>query len=334
MGALRTLIKNKFFSFIKQSHPSPKAYGKSIQAPSPREGWGGLKYYVMSFIRLGDYNRMTVVRLVDFGVYLDGGDEGEVLLPARYVPDGVQEGDELDVFVYLDSEERLVATTQTPLARVGDFAYLEVAWVNEYGAFLDWGLMKDLFCPFREQKMRMEKGRGYIVHVHLDNESYRIVASAKVEHYFDTSFPPYSHGDEVDLLVWQKTDLGFKVIIDNRFPGLIYANQVFRDIRTGDRLTGYIDNVREDGKIDVMLQPTGWRMTKGLGDAVMEYLYSNGGVCTLTDKSPAEDIYQEFHASKKSYKKAIGDLYKRRLITLEPGCIRLVGNPGKGKRNK
>ncbi len=277
---------------------------------------------------------MTVVRLVDFGVYLDGGDEGEVLLPARYVPDGVQEGDELDVFVYLDSEERLVATTQTPLARVGDFAYLEVAWVNEYGAFLDWGLMKDLFCPFREQKMRMEKGRGYIVHVHLDNESYRIVASAKVEHYFDTSFPPYSHGDEVDLLVWQKTDLGFKVIIDNRFPGLIYANQVFRDIRTGDRLTGYIDNVREDGKIDVMLQPTGWRMTKGLGDAVMEYLYSNGGVCTLTDKSPAEDIYQEFHASKKSYKKAIGDLYKRRLITLEPGCIRLVGNPGKGKRNK
>ena len=277
----------------------------------------------MSFIRLGDYNRMTVVKSVDFGLYLDGGDEGEVLLPARYVPDGCKEGDEIEVFVYLDSEERLVATTQTPKARVGDFAFLTVSWVNEYGAFLDWGLMKDLFCPFREQKMKMEKGKGYIVHVHLDNESHRIVASAKVEHYFDPSFPPYRHGDEVDLLVWQKTDLGFKVIIDNRFPGLVYGNQVFRQIHTGDRLTGYIDMVREDGKVDVMLQPTGWRMTKETADIILDYMESHGGTCPLTDKSPAEDIYQQFQVSKKSYKKAIGDLYKRRLITIEDDCIRL-----------
>lgn len=277
----------------------------------------------MSFIRLGDYNRMTVVKSVDFGLYLDGGDEGEVLLPARYVPDGCKEGDEIEVFVYLDSEERLVATTQTPKARVGDFAFLTVSWVNEYGAFLDWGLMKDLFCPFREQKMKMEKGKGYIVHVHLDNESHRIVASAKVEHYFDPSFPPYRHGDEVDLLVWQKTDLGFKVIIDNRFPGLVYGNQVFRQIHTGDRLTGYIDMVREDGKVDVMLQPTGWRMTKETADIILDYMESHGGTCPLTDKSPAEDIYQQFQVSKKSYKKAVGDLYKRRLITIEDDCIRL-----------
>ena len=277
----------------------------------------------MSFIRLGDYNRMTVVKSVDFGLYLDGGDEGEVLLPARYVPDGCKEGDEIEVFVYLDSEERLVATTQTPKARVGDFAFLTVSWVNEYGAFLDWGLMKDLFCPFREQKMKMEKDKGYIVHVHLDNESHRIVASAKVEHYFDLSFPPYRHGDEVDLLVWQKTDLGFKVIIDNRFPGLVYGNQVFRQIHTGDRLTGYIDMVREDGKIDVMLQPTGWRMTKETADIILDYMESHGGTCPLTDKSPAEDIYQQFQVSKKSYKKAVGDLYKRRLITIEDDCIRL-----------
>ena len=277
----------------------------------------------MSFIRLGDYNRMTVVKSVDFGLYLDGGDEGEVLLPARYVPDGCKEGDEIEVFVYLDSEERLVATTQTPKARVGDFAFLTVSWVNEYGAFLDWGLMKDLFCPFREQKMKMEKGKGYIVHVHLDNESHRIVASAKVEHYFDPSFPPYRHGDEVDLLVWQKTDLGFKVIIDNRFPGLVYGNQVFRQIHTGDRLTGYIDMVREDGKVDVKLQPTGWRMTKETADIILDYMESHGGTCPLTDKSPAEDIYQQFQVSKKSYKKAIGDLYKRRLITIEDDCIRL-----------
>ena len=288
----------------------------------------------MDFIRLGDYNRMTVVREVDFGVYLDGGEEGDVLLPARYVPDGCKEGDELDVFVYLDNEERLVATTQTPLAKVGDFACLEVAWVNEYGAFLNWGLMKDLCCPFREQKMKMEKGKRYIVHVHLDDESYRIVASAKVEHYFDTSFPPYKSGDEVDLLVWQKTDLGFKVIVDNRYPGLVYGNQVFKDIRTGDRMPGYIDTVREDGKLDVMLQPTGWRMTKNLADVIMEYLYSNGGVCLLTDKSPADDIYQAFHVSKKNYKKAIGDLYKRRLITIGDDSIRLVVDAPKKRSGK
>lgn len=283
----------------------------------------------MDFIRLGDYNRMTVVKTVDFGVYLDGGEEGEVLLPARYVPDGCKEGDELEVFVYLDNEERLVATTQTPLAKVGDFACLEVSWVNEYGAFLNWGLMKDLFCPFREQKMKMEKGKSYIVHVHIDNESHRIVASAKVERYFDPSFPPYRYGDEVSLLVWQKTDLGFKVIVDNRYAGLVYSNQIFREIRTGDRMKGYIEAVREDGKIDVMLQPTGWRMTKETADVLLDYLETHQGVCRLTDKSPAEDIYQAFQVSKKSYKKAVGDLYKRRLITIEEDCIRL--NKG-GKR--
>ena len=283
----------------------------------------------MDFIRLGDYNRMTVVKTVDFGVYLDGGEEGEVLLPARYVPDGCKEGDELEVFVYLDNEERLVATTQTPLAKVGDFACLEVSWVNEYGAFLNWGLMKDLFCPFREQKMKMEKGKRYIVHVHIDHESHRIVASAKVERYFDPSFPPYRYGDETDLLVWQKTDLGFKVIVDNRYAGLVYSNQIFREIRTGDRMKGYIEAVREDGKIDVMLQPTGWRMTKETADVLLDYLETHQGVCRLTDKSPAEDIYQAFQVSKKSYKKAVGDLYKRRLITIEEDCIRL--NKG-GKR--
>ena len=283
----------------------------------------------MDFIRLGDYNRMTVVKTVDFGVYLDGGEEGEVLLPARYVPDGCKEGDELEVFVYLDNEERRVATTQTPLAKVGDFACLEVSWVNEYGAFLNWGLMKDLFCPFREQKMKMEKGKRYIVHVHIDHESHRIVASAKVERYFDPSFPPYRYGDEVSLLVWQKTDLGFKVIVDNRYAGLVYSNQIFREIRTGDRMKGYIEAVREDGKIDVMLQPTGWRMTKETADVLLDYLETHQGVCRLTDKSPAEDIYQAFQVSKKSYKKAVGDLYKRRLITIEEDCIRL--NKG-GKR--
>ena len=173
-------------------------------------------------IELGKMNRLRVVKAVDFGMYLDGGDAGEILLPARYVPEGCSVGDELDVFLYLDSEERLVATTQTPLAQVGDFAYLQVAWVNNYGAFLDWGLMKDLFVPFREQKLKMQRGQSYIVHLHIDEESYRLMASAKVEHYLSDEMPPYSEGDEVQVLVWQKTDLGFKVIVDNRFSGLVY----------------------------------------------------------------------------------------------------------------
>lgn len=259
---------------------------------------------------------MTVVKRVDFGMYLDGGDEGEILLPERYVPEGCKVGDELDVFVYLDNEERPVATTLKPLAKVGDFAFLEVAWVNEYGAFLNWGLMKDLFCPFREQKMRMERGKSYIVHVHLDKESYRVMASAKIERYFDDEPPAYKSGDEVDLLVWQKTELGFKVIIDNRYPGLAYKDMIFKEIHTGDRMKGYISAVRPDGKIDVTLQPTGRKMTAGFSEALLQYIKDNGGVCRFTDKSAAEDIYREFKVSKKNFKKAVGDLYKRRLITI------------------
>ncbi len=278
----------------------------------------------MNSVRLGEYNLLKVVKKVDFGMYLDGGDEGEILLPARYVPEGCKEGDELNVFIYLDIDERLVATTLKPLAKVGDFAYLEVAWVNEYGAFLNWGLMKDLFCPFREQKMKMEKGQSYIVHVHLDDDSYRIVASAKVEHYLCTDVPEYNHGQEVDLLIWQKTDLGFKVIIDNMYPGLVYKDQIFKDIHTGDRMKGYIDVVRTDNKIDVMLQPTGRQKNESLSDVRLQYLKSHDGICELTDKSPAEDIYSRFNVSKKNYKKAIGDLYKRRLITINDDCIRLV----------
>lgn len=278
----------------------------------------------MDFIKLGDYNLMKVVKRVDFGMYLDGGDEGEVLLPLRYVPDGCKVGDEVEVFIYLDADERLVATTQKPFAKVGDFAFLEVSWVNEYGAFLNWGLMKDLFCPFREQKMKMVRGKGYIVHVHIDRESYRIVASAKIERYLSNDVLPYKSGDEVNLLVWQKTDLGFKVIIDNQYSGLVYKDQIFRDIHTGDRMKGYISTVRDDGKIDVTLQPTGRQMTADFSNVLLRYLESHGGVCRFTDKSPAEDIYNEFNVSKKNFKKAVGDLYKRRLITLNADSIMLA----------
>lgn len=278
----------------------------------------------MKRIKLGEYNRLTIVKAVDFGLYLDGGDEGEILLPSRYVPKDCRIGDELDVFIYLDNEERIVATTQKPLAKVGDFAYLEVSWVNEYGAFLHWGPLKDLFCPFREQKMRMEIGESYIVFVYIDRESYRIAASAKIEHYLQKDTPPYTIGTETDLLIWQKTDLGFKVIIDNRYQGLVYEDQIFKRIHTGDRMKGYISRVREDGKLDVTLQPLGYQQARAFSDTLLQYLKNNGGFCDLGDKSDAEDIKRRFQVSKKTFKKAVGDLYKRCLIVLDEQGIRLV----------
>ncbi|MCD8319104.1 MAG: S1-like domain-containing RNA-binding protein [Paraprevotella sp.] len=275
-------------------------------------------------IKLGKTNRLTVVKAVDFGMYLDGGYAGEILLPLRYVPEGCRVGDELDVFLYLDSEERLVATTLKPLAEVGDFACLQVAWVNQFGAFLDWGLMKDLFVPFREQKMKMQKGNRYIVHVHIDEDSYRIVASAKVEHYLSDETPSYHAGDEVQILVWQKTDLGFKVIVDNRFPGLIYGNEIFRSLSMGERLTAYVKQIRPDGKIDITLQKPGQDGVTDFSAVLLAHLRRHCGKTTLGDKSPAEEIYAVFGVSKKVFKKAVGDLYKKRLIEIADDGIRLV----------
>ena len=284
----------------------------------------------MNKIKLGDYNRLEIVKEVDFGLYLDGGSEGDILLPRRYVPEDYRIGEMIDVFVYLDQEERPVATTEKPLAKVGDFAYLECAWVNEYGAFLNWGLMKDVFCPFHEQKKRMEIGNSYIVHLHIDEESYRIVASAKVEHFLCKNFPQYAKGQEVDLLVWQKTNLGFKVLIDDKYAGLAYEDQIFKHVQTGDRMKGYIGNVRRDGKIDVTLQPVGFLQAQGFADTLLAYMKEHGGMCDLGDKSAAEEIKRRFQVSKKVYKKAVGDLYKRRLITLSDDGIRLVNGKQKG----
>lgn len=241
-----------------------------------------------------------------------------------YVPSGCRPGDVLDVFLYLDSEERIVATTQTPLAMVGDFAYLQVAWVNNFGAFLDWGLMKDLFVPFREQKTKMQKGQSYIVHLHVDEESYRIMASAKVERYLDKDMPPYRPGEEVDILVWTKTDLGYKVIVDNRYAGLVYDSELFRSLYVGNRMKGYIKQVRPDGKIDVSLQKPGQEAVADFSDVLLEHLRMNGGRTSFCDKSPAEEIYAVFGVSKKVFKKAVGDLYKRRLIAIGDDGLRML----------
>ena len=275
-------------------------------------------------IELGKFNTLEVVKEVDFGVYLDGGEEGEILLPARYVPEDCKPGDELNVFIYLDNEERLVATTLTPLVQVGQFACLEVAWVNEYGAFLNWGLMKDLFVPFREQKMKMQVGKKYVIHAHLDDESYRIVASAKVDRYLSKETAAYEPGQEVDILIWQKTDLGFKAIIDNLYSGLLYEGEIFQPLRTGMTLKAYVKQVREDGKIDLMLQKPGFEKIDDFSKTLLDYIREHGGRTPLNDKSPAEDIYNEFEVSKKTFKKAVGDLYKKHLIVLQADGIVLA----------
>ena len=279
----------------------------------------------MERLKLGQKNKLKAAWKVDFGMYLEGGGyEGKILLPERYVPEDLEVGDEIEVFLYLDNEERLVATTLEPKAMVGDFAYLEVAWVNEYGAFLDWGLMKDLFCPFREQKRRMQQGQSYIVHVHIDEESYRIMASAKVEKFLKPLPQEYNEGQEVQLLVWQKTDLGFKVIIDNGYAGLLYDTQIFRSLHTGDRIKGYISNIRPDGKVDCILQKTGREHTENFSARLLRYLETQGGRCRLGDKSSAEEIKEQFGVSKRTYKQAVGDLYKKRLIRITDNGIELL----------
>lgn len=275
-------------------------------------------------VELGKYNQLEVVKEVDFGLYLDGGDDGEILLPARYVPQGCKVGDMLNVFIYLDIDERLVATTLEPLVQVGEFACLEVAWVNEFGAFLNWGLMKDLFVPFREQKMKMQKGRKYVVHAHVDEDSYRIMASAKVERYLSKEHPEYRPGDEVNILIWQKTDLGFKAIVENQFSGLIYQNEIFSPVETGMKLKAYVKQVREDGKIDLRLQKSGAKKVDDFSEILLQYIKEHDGYTELNDKSAAELIYDTFGVSKKTFKKAVGDLYKKHLVVLEEAGIRLA----------
>lgn len=276
-------------------------------------------------IQLGKRNDMKVLRMVDFGAYLDAGDIGEILLPNRYVPEGCKVGDEVNVFVYLDSEERLVATTQKSLVEVNHFACLEVKWVNEHGAFLDWGLMKDLFCPFKEQKQKMQVGYKYVVYAYIDAVTYRIVASAKLEKFISNERPPYSKGDEVDIIVCQRTDLGFKVIVDEKFYGMLFDKDVFKPLRKGDRMKAYIKQVRPDDKIDVVLQnESGRELVEGFAERLLQELFaSEGGCLPYHDKTDADEIYRAFGVSKKTFKRAVGDLYKRNLITLSDSGIEL-----------
>lgn len=275
-------------------------------------------------VEIGKYNILKIVKDLDFGVYLDGGDDLEILLPARYVPRNVKPGDEVEVFIYHDNEGRIIATTAKPLAIVGEFQWMECKSVNDMGAFLEWGLMKDLLVPFREQKMPMREGKWYLVYVHLDHVTKRIVASARVDKFLDNIPPVYEFNQEVDLLVADETEIGYKVIINNLHWGLVYHNEIYRRLERGEHLKGYIKEVREDEKIDVSLTRLGYEKVEGIAGIILDALKVQNGFLPVHDKSPAEEIYSLFGCSKKSFKQAIGALYKKKLISIEPTGIRLI----------
>ena len=273
---------------------------------------------------IGKYNTLKIVKFTDFGVYLDGSELGEILLPRRYVRGDLRPGDRVDIFLYLDSEDRLVATTEKPLAVVGEFAYLKVKAVNEVGAFLDWGLPKDLLVPFREQRMPMAEGRSYFVFLYLDGATRRIVASARLNKFIDPAPPAYAEEQTVSLLIVKRTELGFSAIIDNAHWGVLYENEIFQELHIGQRLPGYIKKIREDGKIDLRLQKSGYHKVTDLTEAVLNALRGNGGFLEITDHSSPEKIRALFGTSKKAFKMAVGALYKKRLIALEDKGLRLI----------
>jgi len=273
---------------------------------------------------LGKMNPLKVVKIVDFGVYLDGGSDGEILLPTRYVPENCQVDDVVDVFIYTDSEDRLIATNLIPYAMVGEFACLEVESVNEVGAFLDWGLMKQLLVPFREQHAKMREGGHYPVFLYVDFESKRITASAKLEKFIDATHPELEAGQQVELLIYKRTDMGWKAIVNQQYSGVLYQNEIFQPLEIGQKLTAYVKQVREDDKIDLMIHKPGFEKIDDFSVKLHELLKEADGFLPLTDKSPADDIYEYFGISKKTFKKAVGDLYRKRLIFLEEDGIHLV----------
>jgi predicted RNA-binding protein (virulence factor B family) len=279
----------------------------------------------LSAVTIGKRNKLEVVKQVDFGVYLDGGAYyGDILLPKRYVPKDCQIGDIVDVFLYLDSEDKLISTTLTPKAMIGEVAKLKVVSLSSAGAFLDWGLPKDLFVPFSEQQLTMEEGRSYLVYLYLDAQTKRIAASSKLNRYVGKTEPEYQTGEQVDLVVTQRTDLGYMAAINHSHWGLIFHTDLFRPLRLGQKIKGYIKRVREDGKIDLTLQKVGYDKVDDLSKRVMNILRAEGGFLPLSDKSPAAAINDKFGVSKNAYKMTIGRLYKERKIQIKPDGIYLV----------
>ncbi len=274
-------------------------------------------------MKIGHYNTLKIERLTKVGLFLSDGKE-DVLLPLKYVPKSYSIGDELIVFVYLDHEERPVATTLEPYILMDEFGLLRVNYVNNIGAFLDWGLEKDLFVPFREQARPMEKGKRYLVFAYIDEKTNRIVASSKTNQFLNNENVTLQVGDEVDLIISHITDVGINVIINDQYKGLLYKDQVYDDIRTGDRMVGYIKTIRPDNKIDVTLQKAGYQNIEPNAQKIVDELKASRGFLRLNDNSDPEDIKTVLKMSKKTFKKAIGLLYKDKQIELKEDGIYLI----------
>jgi predicted RNA-binding protein (virulence factor B family) len=282
-------------------------------------------------LAMGQFNSLQIVEESEVGFFLDSGDEhwGNILLPFKTAPKNCDVGDWLEVFIHFDSEDRIIATCQRPHALVGEFQLMRVVAVEKVGAFLDWGLPKDLLCPFGEQKIRLEKGRSYVVHVYVDDQTGRIVASTRLDRFLNDEPCFYEVGQAVELIITRETELGYNAIINNCDRGVLYHNEVFRKLRVGLKLRGFVGKVRPDGKIDLALNPPGYDKVGGIAQKIMSELRRNNGFLAVTSKTPAEEISRLFGVSKKSYKMALGSLYKKRLVAIEEGGIRLLdGRPG------
>lgn len=275
-------------------------------------------------VKIGRYNTLQVVRNVDFGAYLADEDGTEILLPARYIAELLHPGQQLEVFVYKDNEGRLICTTEHPFAQVGEFAYLQVNDVNRMGAFLDWGLMKQLLVPFSEQHMKLSRGMVVPVYVYLDDASQRVVASAKIEKFLGNTLPRYRTGHRVKALVYKHTDTGYKAIVDNLFHGIFYENELYSTLVIGETVTAYVNRVRPDGKIDLLLHGGKDGRIDTLAETITARLRQEpGNTLPLGDDSSPEEIQAEFGCSKKDFKKALGNLYRKGIVTLQPGVIKL-----------
>lgn len=275
-------------------------------------------------INVGNFNTLKVVKTVDFGLYLDGGEFGEILLPTRYVPSGTKVEDELKVFLYFDSEDRLIATTEKPLAKIGDFALLEAVAVNRFGAFLNWGLPKDLLLPYSEQRHTIEVGEKYLVYIYLDKESNRIVASSKLDKFLDQSPVNYEPGDEVEIFPAYKNSIGFRVLVNEHVWGMIYHDEIFSPVKRGIKQKAWVKKVREDQKLDLTLQKPGYSAIEDFSDILLRYIKDSGGEISITDKSDPETIKNTFNVSKKVFKKAVGKLYKAKKIQIGEDHISLI----------
>jgi hypothetical protein len=274
-------------------------------------------------VKLGEYNLLKIDRITQPGAYLLDEEGNDVLLPTKYL-EGLQVGDDINVFIYKDSEGRIIATTRTPALTVNQFGFLNIAEVNQFGAFAEWGVEKHLLIPFREQPKRLEEGKKYFIYMYIDNATERLVGTTRIGSFMHPADDSIVENQAVDIIAWEYTNLGLKVLVNHRFQGLVFANDIHQKIRIGTTLKGFVKKIREDGKLDIVLLQPGYDKIDGLARKFLALLYENDGFIDLTDKSSPEEIKQQTNWSKKVFKQVVGNLYKQRLIQLHENGISSV----------